>query len=195
MFTPTRLALATVLSLAFTPVAAQDFQKAYDAFLAGDYATALQEWTPLADQGVADAQFYLGLMYKNGQGVTQDHAEAFKWYRLAANQGVADAQFYLGSIHILTEDYAEAVKWRRLAAEQGHAFAQYSLGTMYKIGMGVLQDNVMAHMWYNLASANGRNGAGEERDELAGEMTTVDISKAQAMARECMNSGYRKCEY
>ena len=48
--------LATMLSfMAFTPVAAQDFAKGYDAYQAGDYATALKEWRPLAEQGNIDA--------------------------------------------------------------------------------------------------------------------------------------------
>ena len=93
------------------------------------------------------------------------------------------------------QNYAEAVKWYRLAAEQGLASAQNNLGAMYEFGNGVLQDNVMAHMWYNIASANGDPTAGEWRDERAGLMTPADISKAQAMARECMNSGYKKCGY
>ena len=50
------LALATMLSfMAFTPVAAQDWDKGNDAFEAGDYATALKEWRPLAEQGNIDA--------------------------------------------------------------------------------------------------------------------------------------------
>jgi TPR repeat protein len=56
-------ALATVFSLAFTPLAAQDYQKGLDAYNAGDYGTALQEWRPLADQGDAWAQFNVGLLY------------------------------------------------------------------------------------------------------------------------------------
>ena len=48
--------LATMLSfMAFTPVAAQDIAKGYDAYQAGDYATALKEWRPLAEQGNIDA--------------------------------------------------------------------------------------------------------------------------------------------
>ena len=82
--TCTRLALATVLALAFTPLAAQDFQKGLVAYQAGDFATALQEWTPLAKAGGSSAQFNLGFMYRNGQGVPQDYTEAVKWYRLAA---------------------------------------------------------------------------------------------------------------
>ena len=93
------------------------------------------------------------------------------------------------------QDDKEAVKWYRLAAEQGDASAQGILGHMYERGQGVLQDNVMAHMWYNVASANGNDNAGGYRDERAGLMTNADISKAQAMARECMSSGYTKCGY
>ena len=47
-----------------------------DAYQRGDYATAYQVWHPLADQGSADAQYYLGIMYDNGDGVLQDYAEA-----------------------------------------------------------------------------------------------------------------------
>ena len=70
---------------------------------------------------------------------------------------------------------------------------QYNLGVMYSNGNSVLQNNVMAHMWYNIASANGNEKAGEWRDEIGEKMTPADISKAQAMARECMSSGYTKC--
>ena len=118
---------------------------------------------------------------------------------LAAEQGVDRAQLYLGYMYSegqgVLQDYAEAVKWWRLAAEQGHASAQYFLGIKYKYGQGVLQDNVMAHMWYDIASANGHDKAGGYRDERAGLMTNADISKAQAIARECMSSSYTKCGY
>ena len=57
----------------------------------------------------------------------------------------------------------------------------------------MLQDNIKAHMWYNLASANGSKNAGEWRDKRAALMTATDIAKAQAMAEECMNSGYKNC--
>ena len=155
--------LLTLLMTLSSPLVAQDFQKGLAAAQAGDFATALKEWKPLAEAGDVDAQYNLGIMYDNGYGVPQD--------------------------------YAEAVKWYRLAAEQGYAKAQYNLGTMYEYGNGVLQDNTMAHMWYNIASANGDDESGEWRDEIAKKMTTAAIEKAQAMARECMNSGYTKCGY
>ena len=64
---------------------------------------------------------------------------------------------------------------------------------MYQNGLGVPQDNILAHMWYNIGAANGDALGGENRGKIADEMTPADISLAQAMARECMSSGYADC--
>lgn len=58
----------------------------------GDFATALSEWTALAEQGDADAQYNIGVMYANGQGVTQDNVYAHMWWNIAASQGDEDAK-------------------------------------------------------------------------------------------------------
>ena len=85
------------------------------------------------------------------------------------------------------------MKWYRLAAEQENADAQNNLGVMYFKGKGVLQDNVTAHMWYNIAAANGHKKSGEWRDQIAAKMTPASIAEAQSMARECMSSNYKNC--
>ncbi len=82
------------------------------------------------------------------------------------------------------KDNAEAVKWLRKAAEQGLAEAQYNLGVMYKYGKGVAQNYVLAHMWMNLASAQGYEGANEGIEGLSQWMTKEQIAEAQKMARE-----------
>ena len=109
-----------------------------------DEALDFQGTLLFAEQGVAEAQFNLGLMYYNGQGVRQDYAEAVRWYRKAAEQGVAETQNNLGAMYAIgqgvRQDYAEAVKWYHQAAEQGYAAAQYNLGSMYYNGQGVRQD-------------------------------------------------------
>ena len=84
-------------SLNYGTAHAQDFDKGIAAYSAGDYATALQEWRPLAEQGDASAQFNLGIMYEKGWGVPQGYGEAVSWYRKAAEQGNALAQTNLGS--------------------------------------------------------------------------------------------------
>ncbi len=79
-----------------TPPAEADFNAGVAAYKRGDYAAALRQWRPLAEQGHAKAQYSLGNMYRDGLGVTQDYAEAVKWYRKAAEQGDAGAQCSLG---------------------------------------------------------------------------------------------------
>ena len=70
-----------------------------------------------AEQGNAVAQFNLGVMYANGQGVPKDDAEAARWYRLAAEQGHDGAQVNLGIMYDngegVPKDPAEAVRWYR----------------------------------------------------------------------------------
>ena len=138
---------------------AADFQAGMAAYKRGDYAAALREFRPLAEQGHAWAQNSLGFMYDTGAGVTEDDAEAVKWYRLAAEQGVASAQFNLGFMYVsgagVPQDDAEAVKWFRKAAEQGHVKAQNNLGFMYDTGVGVPQDDAEAVKWYRLAAEQG----------------------------------------
>ena len=192
-------AVISVVMLA-TSAFAQDFQKGWDAYDAGDYATALQEWRPLAEQGDADVQTLVGAMYSNGKGVPQDYTEAVKWYRLASEQGTADAQTNLGFMYSngkgVPQDYAKAVKWYRLAAEQGDGKAQHNLGWMYLKGEGSLRkDNSLAYMWFHLLLINGNELGGEPRNIAAEEMTPEDISKAQVMARECMSNDYKNCGY
>ena len=84
--------------------------------------------------------------------------------------------------------YAEAARLVRLAAEHGVAWAQAFLGEMYERGFGVPQDNVSAHMWFNLAAAQAtgeqREQIAERRDKIAETMTREDISEAQRRARE-----------
>ena len=55
---------------------ASDTSQALAAYQAGRYQEAYQLWSPLAEQGDADAQFYLGLLYRNGQGVKQNDRQA-----------------------------------------------------------------------------------------------------------------------
>jgi len=174
-----------------------DFNKGYEAYKKGDYANALSEWRPLAKKGHVGAQFNLGLMYFKGQGLPRDYRTAAKWYTLAAEQGFARAQYSLGLMYGkgqgVPQGYKEAFKWFRKAAEQGHAEAQKNLSWMYSTGTGVIQDNVYAHMWANIAASNGNAKGILIRESVSKRMTTIDISKAQKIARECVRKKYKRC--
>ena len=53
--------------------------------------TAMKWYRMAADQRIAQAQFNLGVMYNNGQGVVQDYSAAMKWFRMAAEQKCTSA--------------------------------------------------------------------------------------------------------
>jgi len=164
------------------------FEDAHAAYDAGDYQTALRLLKLLAEQGDADAQHNVGVMYDKGRGVPQNYAEALKWYRRAAEQGNALAQNNLGAMYDngqgVPQNYAEAIKWYRRAAEQGYAAAQNNLGTMYENGRAVPQNYVLAHMWFNLAGAAGQAPALKNRDLVAHKMTPAQLAEAQRLAAE-----------
>ena len=110
-----------ILSLLATPAAA-DFATGAAAYKNGDFETALKEWRPLADQGIAHAQWALASMYQYGDGVPQDFNTAFKWYRLAAEQGNAIAQNSLGEMYLqgqgVSQDRIRALMWFNVYASK-----------------------------------------------------------------------------
>ena len=161
-----------------------------------------------AEQGDATAQYNLGVMYAEGQGVPQDYQQAVNWFRKAAEQGYASAQYNLGFSYATGEgvpqDYQEAVNWWRKAAEQGYTSAQFNLAVMYAEGRGVPQDYQEAVGWYRKAAEQGHDsaqynlgamyaaGRGVPQDyiqahkwvNLAASRTTEEVAEDYRLARE-----------
>ena len=102
-----------------------DFLKGLNAYHSGDFATALSEWKPLAEQGHSPSQYNLGFMYYKGEGVPQDYETAVKWYTRAAEQEHIDAQFRLGVMYAngqgVPEDFIYAHMWLSISALNGNA--------------------------------------------------------------------------
>ena len=193
------LLLSAIVALSLMPAVsfADNFEAGVEAYQKGDYQTALKIYKSLADKGDADAQYNLGLMYDDGDGVKQNYNEAVKYYSLAAEQGDSHAQYNLGVLYYagqgVLQNYTEAVKYLRLAAKQGTAPAQYNLGVMYLEGKGVKQNNILAHIWANIATANGAENGTKLRDIVSKRMTRTQITKAQKLAQQCLDSNYKNC--
>lgn len=136
------------------------FDEGLTAYNKGDFATALKEWKPLADQGNAEAQFNLGVMYDNGQGVAQDYAQAVQWYRKSADQGDADAQNNLGVM------YADG---------QGVPQTNVVAYALYNLSASI--------------DPSSANKATNNRANLADSMTNREIEAAQALTRELAKPG------
>ena len=94
------------------------------------------------------------------------------------------------------QDYVEAYYWLQLAGKQGNNFAQLTLGIMHFWGEGKIpQDFTLAYMWQNLAAFNGHPQGEFFRNSTAKKLSDSELNKAQAMARECMTTNYKKCGY
>lgn len=130
-----------------------------------DYATALKLWLPAAEQGDANAQSYLGLLYLRGWGVRQDNAQAARWYRKAADQGNTAAQNNLATLYGngtgVPQDYGQAFVLLRKAADAGAMEAYVNLARAYEAGRGVAKDCSAALGWYRKAVHGGYPGARE----------------------------------
>ncbi|MCB1790579.1 MAG: SEL1-like repeat protein [Gammaproteobacteria bacterium] len=126
---------ATLLALSISYAAAAHgevvpapFTKGMQALMRGDYAEAYCLWKPLAESGYAEAQYHLGWLYANGNGLAVDITHALALWGAAADQGHADAQFAVALAYTtgdgLKKDLNEAVAWYLRAARQGHQDAR-----------------------------------------------------------------------
>ena len=115
------------------------------------------------------------------------------WYRKAADQGNAAAANNLAGMYFdgrgVRQDDVQAAGWYSKAADQGIASAQNNLAFLYAFGRGVAKDYVQAYKWYALAAATfadyaNRTQAAQNRDLVAGEMTSAQIANAQQLVGE-----------
>ena len=137
-----------------------DLQKGLDAYDSGDYATALREWKPLAEQGNAVAQNKLGMMYRLRQGVSEDYKTSIKyWHQLATEQGSAIAMLNMGWLYQqgkgVPKNNKIAEKWWTLAAKQGLNNALFYKWLLKVLGSGKIQEKVFARLFHNVSESRG----------------------------------------
>jgi len=163
------LLLAVTCTVASSPqsvMAAGSIEEAEFAYDRGEYTKAARLFSPLAEQGVASAQFYLGLMHEKGQGVRQDYQTAVTWFRKAAAQGYVGPQNNLGLIYErgrgVRKDLVRAFMWYHLAGA--------------------------------LLPGNEGKAALKRRDFLISKMTAAQIEQAEEMARRCQQSQFKECD-
>jgi TPR repeat protein len=112
----------------------------------------------------------LGLLYRNGRGVTQDYVKAREWYEKAAAKDNATAMFNLGWLYDngqgVTQDYVKAREWYEKAAAKDKASAMVNLGWLYENGRGVTQDYIKAREWYEKAADKGDTDAKTQLERL-----------------------------
>lgn len=143
--------------------APNSYEAGLKAYEAGKYELALENWNKAAEQGHAQAQTRLGLLYNNGQGAKTSTEQALKWYKKAANQGHSGAQFGLAQLYEkgngVPQSDTQALAWYRKSAKQSHTYSQYALGRIYEKGTGVEPSYTQALDWYSKAALGGHEHA------------------------------------
>ena len=124
---PRRLLIISALLLLLSASACED-RRADKAYVRGDYEKARTDIEFLAHGGEPRAQYDLGLMYDQGQGVQQSDAKAMEWYERAARQGEPRAQYNLGLMYLngqgVPPDVVQAYYWISLSANRGNVHAR-----------------------------------------------------------------------
>lgn len=132
-----------------------DFKAGGDAYQAGDYEAAANEFLSVAEKGDHRAMYALGSLYAGGLGVEQDYKQAYYWFRKAANYGRPDAMYKIGLMYEkglgVKRNFDKALKWYGKSAKPGYVYSQLKVGRYYARGLGVTVNNVKAHAWLSVA--------------------------------------------
>lgn len=153
------------------------FNQARSAYNSGNKAAALTALQFAAGQGHPGAQWMLGRMYAEGDGVQHDDLKAFEYFRevvrRATTTGITDsldaqpdAPYVSSALVWLGSYYLEGIPGSNVkpnpdvalrlfndaAYNFGDANAQYNLARMYLDGNGVKRDPAQAVRWLNLAA-------------------------------------------
>jgi len=138
-----------------TAAAPRAFEEGMNALLEGNFAEAYCQWKPLAHRGYAEAQYNLGWLYANGNGLNVDMEAANRWWLAAAEQGHADAQFAIGLALTtgdgLRKDPQQATRWFLQAARQGHRDSREILSRLNAdpgIDLLAIQPQLLHEKWF-----------------------------------------------
>ena len=137
----------------------------------------------LAENGNADAQYWLGFMHYCGSLEVQDDAAAARWFLCAATQGHPAAQNDLGVLYAngrgVPQDDCEAVKWYAKGAEGGNRTAQINLGRMLYDGRGTPKNDAEALFWSQLAADGGDSTAKSNVEFLSRKLTAKQVANVK----------------
>jgi TPR repeat protein len=160
----------------------------------GQLDKAIQYYEASSGLGNRDAKYRLYQIFEK-----QNPSVALNFLAGAAELGEIEAQKNLALQAWKINDSKEAAKWFNRASRQGDGVSQIMLGIQYYNGLGVLQDFILAHMWFNLAGQNSRLEEKTEsnlilrfdrefarisRDDLVLKMSTQQIERAQELAKD-----------
>lgn len=117
---------------------------------------AAEDLERLAEYGDVHAQYFLGLLYRDGGLLLPDAEQAAYWLELAAKRNLPAAQHALGKLYLSDDpevhDVDDGLQWLERAAQNGNTDAAYRLGKEYLTGKSVQKDTVKAAEYLRYAT-------------------------------------------
>ncbi len=175
--------IAALAAVSAQPLAA-DVKRGVDAWSAGDFDTAVNEWSLPAQNGDADALFNLAQAYRLGRGVTADITRARQLYAEAAQKGHVKAADNYGLLLFQQGEQQTAMPFIRAAAERGDPRAQYVLGLAHFNADYAPKDWVRAYALLTLAQGSGLPQASGALAQMDKYIPMNQRQQAQLLARE-----------
>lgn len=145
------------------------FGQALKSYKQADYQKALRIFLQLAEAGHVEAQYFLGKIYFDGNGITKNLNSAKYWFQKASDAGHPWSSYYLGAIYLDSGENEQGKKWLELAIKTGikkvdalhllkrdrTAKEMYDIGVLYIYGDGVRRDSLEAEKWFQKAAEAG----------------------------------------
>ncbi|GBB93155.1 hypothetical protein RclHR1_02120007 [Rhizophagus clarus] len=162
-----------------------------------NYKKAFELFEGASKQNYMLAQYYVGLCYQYGHGITKDKELAFKSFKKTANNDFATGQLRVGTYYKKKKDFEKAFSWHEKAAENGNHIAQFYLGLIYKNGQGITTDYIKAFELFEQSAKGGypngiamlgycySNGVG----------TRINKKKAIELYQEAASLGHNRARY
>jgi TPR repeat protein len=178
------LVLAAAL-VGFAPIAPAELKDGALAYSRGDFAAAVRELRPLADQGNAMAQYLLGAALLNARPPIYDLLGAESWLKKSAEQGNLAAMRDLGKLNWFAKspsDAAQAVEWLVRGADRGDSESQHLLGLLYLDGKAVERRPAEAYKWLLLAAERGHVLSAVILRESRDKFSDQDRAEGQTLA-------------
>lgn len=160
--------LVLLLSLALTLAFGTALEEAHTAYKEKKYDVAIPIYEEFANQGNADAQFYLGSLYRSGKGVEKDLNKAVYWLDKMDLQNVRHYGAYFALYGLTNERYSPEIDYNIPAEDHtqklalnGDPKAQYEIGLIYYEGEKhynnekIKQDYIKALEWFEKVANQG----------------------------------------
>lgn len=197
--TTVRFFVLLIIGLFISSAAFADWNKARAALNQLDFAKAISELLPVAEQGDVNAQLWVGDLYRLHPGKNRDFTKGALWYKRAATQGSADGQALLATVYFhgqgTDQNYSQAKRWSEKAAKQNSADGNYILATIYARGLSVRPDAVKAKKYYKKSTELGNLPShyylaamqAEEKDAAHNLVSTMALALVATLLRDDPN--------